>query len=116
MSLPAAANAERLDRAINPNPEPWQWERSDDGSTDWTNVTPYHRHCEGPDSEYPLTSDDQGKHIQSYVYYNDDSSGSVVLKGGNNRLRSARSLRRAGPPGRRGRGFGLAPGGLALRE
>ncbi len=83
VSLPAAANAERQDRDINPKPaEPWQWERSDDGSTDWTNVTPYHRHCEGPDSEYPLTSDDEGKHIQSYVYYNDDSSGSLVLKGG----------------------------------
>ncbi len=80
--LPAAANAERLDRAINPNPEPWQWERSDDGNTGWINVTPYHRHCERPDSEYPLTTDDANKFIFAYVYYNDDSSGSVVLKGG----------------------------------
>ncbi len=78
--LPAAANAERLDRAINPNPERWQWERSDDGSTGWTNVTPYHKHCEQPDSEYLLTSDDLGKFLNAYVYYNDDSSGSVVLK------------------------------------
>ena len=82
VSLPDSANTERLDPVINPNPEAWQWERSDDGSTGWTNVTPYHRHCEGPDSEYPLTSDDQGKYLNAYVYYNDDSSGSIVLKRG----------------------------------
>ncbi len=80
VSLPAAANAERWDPAINPNPDRWQWERSDDGSTGWTNVTPYHRHCELPESEYPLTPDDEGKHLNAYVYYNDDSSGSVALK------------------------------------
>ena len=80
-SLPAAANAERLDRAINPNPKPWQWEWSDNGIS-WTNVTPYHKHCERPDSEYLLTSDDEGKFLNVYVYYNDDSSGSIVLKEG----------------------------------
>ncbi len=82
VSLPAAAAAERQDRAINPRPESWQWERSDDGSTDWTNVTPYHRHCEQSDTAYSLTSDDAGKHLNTYVYYNDDSSSSVVLKRG----------------------------------
>ena len=68
VALPDSANAER-----------WQWERSDDGSTDWTDVTPY-RNCGQPDSEYPLTSDDEGKYLRAYVYYNDDSSGSIVLK------------------------------------
>ncbi len=80
VSLPNSANAERLDRAINPSPDRWQWERSNDGSTGWTSVTPYHKHCSQPDSEYPLTSDDEGKYLNAYVYYNDDSSGSVVLK------------------------------------
>ncbi len=82
VSLPAAAAAEREERAINPHPEPWQWERSDDGGTDGTNVTPYHRHCSRPDSEYPLAAADAGKYLNAYVYYNDDSSGSSVLKGG----------------------------------
>ncbi len=79
VALPDSANAERLDPAINPNPERWQWERSDDGSTGWTDVTPY-RNCGQPDSEYPLTSDDESKYLSAFVYYNDDSSGSVVLK------------------------------------
>ncbi len=81
VSLSDAANAERSNGAINPHPERWQWERSDDGSSGWTNVTPYHN-CGRPDSEYPLTSEDEGKHQRAYVYYNDDSSGSSVLKRG----------------------------------
>ncbi len=81
VSLPDAANAERSNGAINPHPERWQWERSDDGSSGWTNVTPYDN-CGSPDSEYPLTSEDEGKHQRAYVYYNDDSSGSSVLKRG----------------------------------
>ncbi len=79
-SLPAAAAAEREDRVINPHPEPWQWGRSDDGTSDETNVTPYHRHCERSDSEYLLTAADAGKYLSAAVYYNDDSSGSSILK------------------------------------
>ncbi len=82
VSLPAAAAAEREDRAINPNPEPWQWERTVPGGAPTTNVTPYHRHCERPDSEYRLTAADAGGRMSGYVYYNDDSSGSSVLKQG----------------------------------
>ncbi len=73
VSLPDTANANRSDGAFNPSPERWQWERSDDGSTGWTNVTPYHN-CGRPASEYPLTSEDEGKHHRAYVYYNDGST------------------------------------------
>ncbi len=79
VSLPDSANDERLDPVINPDPERWQWERSDDGSTGWTDVTPY-RNCGQPDAEYPLTADDAGKYLRAYVYYHDDSGGSSVLK------------------------------------
>ena len=82
VSLSASANAERQDRTINPSPEPWQWERTTPGGDPATNVTPYHRHCERPDSEYLLTTDDSGSFMSGYVYYNDDSSSGNVLKQG----------------------------------
>ena len=49
----------------------WQWERSDDGSTGWTNVTKQGCDADGPAHQYALTSAEQGKYLRAYVYYND---------------------------------------------
>ena len=79
-SQPDAARTERADTAINPDPTPWQWERADNAAftSNVTNVTPYA--CGEPSYEYQPTSGGQGKYLRAHVYYQDDSSGTVVLK------------------------------------